>query len=379
MKTSSAGLSLIAKFEGEVLHPYKDIAGVLTIGIGHAIRAGESFPTMITHVQAIELLGKDVIIAECAINKQVKVPLTQDQFDALVSFTFNLGTGALASSTLLKLLNQGNYQGAADQFLVWCKAVINGRPTINVGLQKRRQAERAVFLTGVHPEEPVQVQTHAPVPVVEAMTGDAAADKIIGLVRCYVGCSLTERRSDLSRLVSCGVDVPENVVTISTNCATTALGIMALAGVQHPLLKKPYENGKAIEWVRQIGVDLGALNKYKGPQGQQPKPGSLLRYNIAGTNDDHVEWLLGPIGSYGMADHAGGGRQNNAITEENSNVWSNNGRPLVEWWDPDKLVCVDAPVGTGVPSFVPTPVVAPTPPPTFNWQAFINAIKFLFS
>ena len=142
MQTSDAGLQFITKEEGEVLHAYRDMVGVLTIGVGHVVRRGESFPATITHEQSQELLRQDVGVVEDAVNSLVTVELTQGQFDALVSFTFNVGTGALKHSTLLQLLNKGDYAGAADQLLAWCKG---GGRTLP-GLLNRRKAEREMFL-----------------------------------------------------------------------------------------------------------------------------------------------------------------------------------------------------------------------------------------
>jgi lysozyme len=142
MKTSDMGLTFLSHWEGEVLHVYKDQVGVPTIGVGHALKAGESFPNGITHDQAMTLLSHDAAIAESAINGHTTVTLTQNQFDALVSFTFNLGTGAFTSSTLLKLLNAGNVQGAADEFPKWCHA----GGALNQGILNRRNSERALFL-----------------------------------------------------------------------------------------------------------------------------------------------------------------------------------------------------------------------------------------
>lgn len=142
MKVSDAGLNFITQWEGEVLHPYRDIVGVLTIGVGHVIRRGEAFDKAITHERSQELLRQDVGVVEDAINSYVTVPLSQCQFDALASFAFNVGTAALKHSTLLRLLNAGDVQGAAEQFLVWCKAGGKTQP----GLLSRRKSERAVFL-----------------------------------------------------------------------------------------------------------------------------------------------------------------------------------------------------------------------------------------
>lgn len=172
MKTSQNGLAFIAQNEGIVLHVYPDSLGNPTIGVGHMLTASEKasgvFANGITMERALELLSVDVGTAESWVNKGVTVSLTQDQFDALVDFTFNCGGGAFTSSTLLKLLNAGNYQGAADQFLVW---------DIPAAVIPRRQRERTLFLTPdpvvvtevvqppVAPVQPVVVAT-PPTPVV---------------------------------------------------------------------------------------------------------------------------------------------------------------------------------------------------------------------
>lgn len=142
-KTGAQGIALVKEFEGLKLKSYKDVVGKWTIGYGHLILPGEVFTTPITEKQAEDILRKDLKVAEDAVNKLVKVPLTQNQFDALVSFTFNLGAGNLQSSTLLKMLNASNYAGAAQQFLRWNKA--GGKEV--AGLTRRRQAESKLFLS----------------------------------------------------------------------------------------------------------------------------------------------------------------------------------------------------------------------------------------
>lgn len=139
---SPAGVSLIKRFEGVMLDAYDDGVGVWTIGVGHTL--GVKRTDKITMAQADEFLRADLEDAEDAVHRLVQVPLNQGQIDSLVSFTFNLGAGALQKSTLLKKLNAGDMQGAADQFLVWVNA--GGRPL--PGLVKRRIAERMLFLTG---------------------------------------------------------------------------------------------------------------------------------------------------------------------------------------------------------------------------------------
>ena len=122
MTTGMLGMQLIRNFEGFVDHVYKDAVGYPTIGIGHLIKAGEIFPEEITEVEAYEILAKDLKEAEDAVNKMVKVTLRQNQFDALVSFVFNLGAGNLAGSTLLKMVNASDFNNAAGQFVRWNRA-----------------------------------------------------------------------------------------------------------------------------------------------------------------------------------------------------------------------------------------------------------------
>jgi len=140
MKTSQAGLDLIKEFEGFEAEPYICAGGKNTIGYGHVIKKGEAFDT-ITEETATALLADDVEDAEGAVNDYVHVELTQNQFDALVSFVFNIGGIAFYRSTLLKKLNKGDYEGAAKQFTRWVYA---GGRKLN-GLIKRRQAEMELF------------------------------------------------------------------------------------------------------------------------------------------------------------------------------------------------------------------------------------------
>ena len=141
MQISETGLELIETSEGFRGVVYKDVAGHPTIGYGHLIKPGESFPNGVTNDEAITLLQNDVQIAVIAVNRLVTVTLTQNQFDALVDFTFNLGVGALTYSTLLTLLNEGEYSAAGDQFLLWDHA----GGVVQEGLQTRRAADLALW------------------------------------------------------------------------------------------------------------------------------------------------------------------------------------------------------------------------------------------
>lgn len=142
MKISQKGMKLIQDFEGLALKAYKDSVGVLTVGWGSTgshVTAGMT----ITKEQAEQLLKKDLERFEKGVSDLVKVPLNQNQFDALVSFSFNLGLGNLKSSTLLKKLNASDYIGASKEFERWNRA---GGKVLN-GLTRRRIAERDLFLS----------------------------------------------------------------------------------------------------------------------------------------------------------------------------------------------------------------------------------------
>lgn len=140
MKTSVAGLALIEQFEGLRLASYQDGAGIWTIGYGHTVDVFKG--DTCTAEQAAEWLIEDVVEAEDLVNSLVNVPMTQNQFDALVSFTFNLGGKAFANSTLLRVLNAGSYALVGSQFLRWDD--VAGKPS--PGLLRRREAERELFV-----------------------------------------------------------------------------------------------------------------------------------------------------------------------------------------------------------------------------------------
>lgn len=143
MRTSERGKILIKGHEALRLFAYRDIGGVPTIGWGHTtnVFVGQH----IDEATAEQFLDQDVGLVDACINSCVKVPLTQNQFDALASFTFNLGCGALRDSTLLEKLNAGDYRGAAEEFKRWNKAKIGGVLTVVDGLTARRERERALF------------------------------------------------------------------------------------------------------------------------------------------------------------------------------------------------------------------------------------------
>ena len=138
MTTSPNGIALIKRFEGLRLKPYLCPAGIASVGYGHTYLVNINDPA-ITEEEADRLLAQDLKLYEKPVSEMVKVPINQNQFDALVSFAFNLGTAALRGSTLLKKLNSG--QPCAEEFDRWIFAAGKALP----GLVRRRAAERRLF------------------------------------------------------------------------------------------------------------------------------------------------------------------------------------------------------------------------------------------
>ena len=139
MKISENGLELIKHFEGCELEAYQCAAGVWTIGYGHTkdVKQGDK----ITKAIADSLLAEEMHEYEGYVNNAVKVDLNQDQFDALVSWTYNLGGGNLNASTMLKVVNSGDFEGVPAQIKRWNKA--GGK--VLEGLIRRREAEANLF------------------------------------------------------------------------------------------------------------------------------------------------------------------------------------------------------------------------------------------
>lgn len=145
MKTNESGLRLIKRFEGLSLHPYRCPAGIPTLGYGSCYGLDGKRVTMdhrmITPIEADELLVREVRHAERQVARLVTVAVTENQFSALSSFTFNVGGGAFQASTLRRKLNRGDIEGAAAEFPRWRYAAGRVLP----GLVRRRTAERGLF------------------------------------------------------------------------------------------------------------------------------------------------------------------------------------------------------------------------------------------
>ena len=141
--TTSIGVDFIMVFEKCILKPYDDGYGFMTIGYGHLIKRGEEFKE-ITKEQAGEILKKDLFRTELSVLKLINIALTDNQFDALISFTFNLGGGALQRSNLRMKINRAdNKEETAQEFLKWTSSA--GRKSN--GLLRRRISEMRMFLS----------------------------------------------------------------------------------------------------------------------------------------------------------------------------------------------------------------------------------------
>ena len=158
MQLSNNGFNIIKNFEGLSLSAYRDEAGVWTIGYGstryHDGKPVKPGDQLASEVQADALFRNTLGQYEDAVNRCVKVPLSQNQFDALASFTYNVGTGGLEESTLLVKLNEKNYTEAAAHFLAWDKITDpkTGQKIVSEILLQRRKEESLLFLT---PDKPV--------------------------------------------------------------------------------------------------------------------------------------------------------------------------------------------------------------------------------
>lgn len=199
MKISKNGIEFIERWEGCILQSYDDrtdrivgpddpVAGVLTIGVGHTDAAGPPKVTKgmtITKEEAEEILDRDLDKVEEEVNNLVKVPLTQNQFDTLVSFHFN--TGALGRASALKSLNAGDYEDAAKRLTLYIKD--DGR--VVQGLVNRRAAEMKLFLTPDAPEPTQEVKMPSlPFPL-NLVFSFINPEKIGGWVRALVASALT--------------------------------------------------------------------------------------------------------------------------------------------------------------------------------------------
>lgn len=179
---SDEGIKMLVDFEGEILKVYKDPVGLPTFGVGHLVKPHETaeFPVgkKITRATSRAYLKQDLAEFEACVNDLVKVPITQNQFDALVSLAFNIGPANFKRSSVLRHLNNRQFTKAANAFLAWNKARKNGKLIVLDGLVRRRNTERSVFLTPDPQDSAADAPTNNPQTIEQATddTTQAAPD-----------------------------------------------------------------------------------------------------------------------------------------------------------------------------------------------------------
>jgi lysozyme len=198
MKTNEAGLALIKEFEGLRLQAYQCSAKVWTIGYGHTSAAGE--PTVrkglkISKAEADEILRLDLAKFENAVAKVIKVPVSENEFAAMVSLAFNIGPFHFAKSSVARFVNAGKRAQAAKAFASWNKVTVNDVKKTVPGLVRRRAAEAALFLTPDEGEADEAVSNGT----VEAETGKPAVASTTNIATAATGLAgITAAGSDVS-------------------------------------------------------------------------------------------------------------------------------------------------------------------------------------
>lgn len=165
MKTNRAGIELIKTYEGLMTTAYVDPVGIWTVGYGHTDMAGPPKVTKgmrITPEQADDILVADLVKYEAAVLKALRRVPTENQFAAMVSLCFNIGPTAFAGSSVVRRFNEGNFLLAADAFLLWRYGTVKGKKVVLRGLERRRSAERDLFLNGVKATVPPAVEAPKP-------------------------------------------------------------------------------------------------------------------------------------------------------------------------------------------------------------------------
>lgn len=234
-KTSAAGLEFIARWEGVVLTPYMDVAGLWTIGVGHLIKDTDSFSAIsndkvrsllstkdkshpctqisIPREEALSILASDVKLVEEALVRTIKVKLNQNQFDAMVSFGFNCGTGVFKTSGACKAITEGKFDIVPEKLLDWSKVRINGELKTNKGLLARRTAEGQLFLKEVSNAGQLSptLFSHTPEMIKDIQTKLKKLGFYIGLVDGIKGPQTTAAMEKFSKAKN--VQLPSNGVS----------------------------------------------------------------------------------------------------------------------------------------------------------------------
>ena len=229
LKTSAAGLKIIKEHEGFRAIAYLCPAGVPTIGYGHTstVRAEDVGVKRISKAEAERLLLGDVADAEADVRRLVLYPLDQGQFDALVSFVFNLGGARFGRSTLLRKLNARDKAGAALEFARWNKGRVGGKLVVLPGLVRRRAEEAALFMSG-SPASPRH--DPQPAPVIEERASLASSRTIAGAGASGVGVAAASI-SEASEQLGLVADVSPIIQLVFVALILAGIGLTIYARV----------------------------------------------------------------------------------------------------------------------------------------------------
>lgn len=269
MVTNQAGVELIKQFEGLRLRAYLCPAGVATIGYGTTVYPDGRrvwLGEQITAEQAEEFLRHDLKNFEREVERMVRVPVSANQFAALVSFSYNTGSSALQKSTLLRLLNSHNYAGAADQFARWTYAGGKQLP----GLVRRRSAERALFLQAdVAPSTTPEVGDF---PTMQPVAAIHVEQKPMAPIVAALLPSLVSAIPEIAKLFSGDGPKSERNAAIAQKVAETVVQATGAANLQaavetvqsDPQMRKQATEAVQAMWyeLQEIGGGIGAAREF---------------------------------------------------------------------------------------------------------------------
>jgi lysozyme len=344
MRISDAGLRFIKAHEGLRLEAYPDPGTgdkPWTIGYGHT--GPDVVPGLrITAERAEELLRADVARFEAAVTRLVKVPLSQPQFDALVSFAFNVGEGALARSGLLRVLNAGDYSGAAEQFGKWVNA--GGKPM--PGLIRRRRAERTMFesapaLPSLHGSLPPGQTSQNPInpdkvaiPMAPALAAflPSLVAAIPQLAKLFgTGSAVAERNvaaaETVARIVVAATGAPNLQGAVESIQADPAKRLEAANAVEAQWYTLVEAGGGGIDGARKFNVSVASAEPWKMPAVWISTALLALVFMVVGTvlwaegwsNDIRLQvvtatlTIIGMVGSFWLGTSASSARKDEAL------------------------------------------------------------------
>lgn len=231
-KINEAGLNLLKQFEQCRLVAYRDSGGIWTIGWGHTygVKAGDTC----TQEQADAWLIEDMAIAEHGVASAITVPINENQFSAMVVFTYNVGVGNFKSSSVCRLFNAGDKPAASRAFLLWDKARVNGVSTVLAGLQRRRAAEMQLYLAPAPTFENIKPEI---IPPPEEGAVSTVEPPKTGNPAVPIGTAVAASAAGAKEVVDRAASVKDSLewLGLDTEMIIIALAIIAFVGIGYAL------------------------------------------------------------------------------------------------------------------------------------------------